>query len=225
MERKFITEYAFGYLNSYTVMLTAHQLSQGGRINPDLLVQLSKCHIYIICSRPMPYFIDGSIKHEDNILFGKFGYKIAGKETKIDFQYKWELEDDAISVECVYLFREVISRNANGDKITYVPATFIATLLSPKLEGNADLNSYEVLYIGQSIGDSGSRSAIDRLRSHSTLQKILAQTSYDYPDKEIMLFMYAYEHENIFTSLDGKAQITLDADQDNQRLLNAIKKT
>jgi len=204
-------------------MVTAQQLTAGGKINPVHEEQLSKCHIYFICARPSFYFIDGSVKHEENTLSGEVGYKIDGKESRLHFEHSWKLEGDAISVICNYPFRDAVSINAKGEEVSYVSASVIATLCSSKLDCYSDLSSYEVLYIGQAVGKNGSRNAVERLRNHSTLQKILAQTFYNKPDKEIMLFMYAFEHEQIFSSLDGRSGLSEDADSDGQRFTRALK--
>ncbi|WP_332120081.1 hypothetical protein [Escherichia coli] len=223
MKRKFIHEFAFGYLNSFTAMLTAQQLTSDAKINLEQEKQLSKCHIYFICARPSFYFIDNTINHEKNILSGEIGYKIDGKESKFHFEYNWILEDDATDVICNYPFREVISINNEGEEVTYISASFIATLYSSKLGYYSDLSSYEVLYIGQAVGKNGSRNAVERLRSHSKLQKILAQTLYNKPDQEIMLFMYAFEHEQVFSSLDGRSGLIDDTDSDDKRFKFALK--
>lgn len=223
MKRKFIHEFAFGYLNSFAAMVTAQQLTSGGKMNSAHEEQLSKCHIYFICARPNFYFIDGSVKHCDNTLSGEVGYKIDGNESRFHFEYSWMLEDDAISVRCNYPFREAVSINKDGKEVSYVSASMIATFYSSELGCYSDLSSYEVLYIGQAVGKNGSRNAIERLRSHSTLQKILAQTSYNKPDQEIMLFMYAFEHEQIFSSLDGRSGLIEDTDSDGQRFKTALK--
>lgn len=222
MKRKFIHEFAFGYLNSFAAMVTAQQLTSGGKMNSAQEEQLSKCHIYFICSRPNFYFIDGTVKHSENTLSGEVGYKINGIEMRFHFEYDWMLEDDAVSVSCNYPFREAVSINNEGKEVSYVPASMIATFQSGKLGCYSDLSSYEILYIGQAVGKNGSRNAIERLRSHSTLQKILAQTAYSNPDQEIMLFMYAFEHEQIFSSLDGRSGLIEDTDSDGQRFKTAL---
>nr|WP_145551279.1 hypothetical protein [Yersinia intermedia] len=223
MKRKFIHEFAFGYLNCFTAMVTAQQLTSDAKINLAQEEQLSKCHIYLICARPSFYFIDGAIKHENNTLSGEIGYKIDGKESRFYFEYNWILEDNAIDVICNYPFRDVISINNEGKEVTYVSASIIATIYSSKLDCYSDLSSYEVLYIGQAVGKNGSRNAVERLRNHSKLQKILAQTLYNKPDQEIMLFMYAFEHEQIFSSLDGRSGLIDDTDSDDKRFKSALK--
>jgi hypothetical protein len=47
-----------------------------------------------------------------------------------------------------------------------------------------ELNAEEVLYVGQAFGKAGERDAHERLRSHSTLQRILSEVD---PDKEVWL--------------------------------------
>lgn len=224
MKRKFITEYGISYMNSYSAMVTAHQLMKGGELNPTDHEHISKCHIYIIAARPSPYFKPESLNHENDILSGKICYKIDGKEAEIDFGgFSWKLEDDAIAIDCKYPYKEIRSHNFKGEEVTHMPASHLANLyITSKPNQISDLNRYEVLYVGQALGEQGNRSAIDRLRSHSTLQKILALTSHDYPDKEIMVFMYQFEHAQVVASIDGREKDADNTDKNEARLMNAI---
>lgn len=61
MERKFIHEYAIGYLNSFSAMVTAQQLMSDGQMNSTQEEQLSKCHIYFICARPNFILLTGQL--------------------------------------------------------------------------------------------------------------------------------------------------------------------
>lgn len=225
MKRKFVMEYGIGYMNSYTSMVTAHQLLKGGELKQEDRENIAKCHIYIIAARPSPYFKSGSLKHENNNLSGKICYKIDGIEHEMDFDgYSWKLEDDAVSIDCKYPFREIRSLNPQGHEVTYLPASYLAnSYLTHKNNEIGDLNCYEMLYVGQALGDQGNRSALDRLRSHSTFQKILALTNHDYPDKEIMIFMYQFEHGQVLTSIDGRAKDADNTDKNEMRLMNTIQ--
>ena len=221
MRRKNITEYAYGYMNSYTSMMTAYALMSDGVITEGQ-DELDKCHVYMIASRPNAYFVADSLSHVGSILSGKIGYKVSGKEVLVDFgDWPFELSDGAVEIRCDYPFREVWTYNDAGEKIRYLAATHIASYIGAK---NSDgvLNSFEVLYIGQAIGQ-GNRSAQQRLQSHSTFQKILALSAHSSPDNEIVVFMYQYDHEQVFSSMDGRAK---DANTDNTnetRLMEAIR--
>ncbi|HHO8801603.1 TPA: hypothetical protein ACRX2X_005773, partial [Klebsiella pneumoniae] len=185
MKRKFVTEYSIGYLNSYTGMITAHQLMNADKMTPKQNAELAECHIYAITAIPSSYFKQHSLKHDANGLSGCLCYKIEGVEKEIEFQnFPWVLDDNAVSIDCKYPFKEVISYDANGKECAYIPANYLSSVFLNR-QGRTELNDYEVLYIGQAIGNTGNRTAIDRLSSHATLQKILAKTAYDYPDKEI----------------------------------------
>lgn len=223
MERKYVTEYCYGYMNSLTVMVSAHQLMQGGTMKPEEENNLSKCHIYFIAARPLPYFKEGSINHQEKKLSGILCYKIDGKEYEIPFDdYPWILDKEVVRIEHKYPFREVKSYKANDDEGTYVPASFLASMYTSEGDEGAHLKQYEILYIGQALGQ-GSRSAADRLTRHETLQKILAVSNYDYPDKEIMLFMFEFENDQVLTSMDGRAKSADNSEKNETRLMNAIR--
>lgn len=46
--RKYVTEFGFGYMNSFTTMVTAYQLMKGGKMSEDMQSNLAKCHIGVI---------------------------------------------------------------------------------------------------------------------------------------------------------------------------------
>jgi hypothetical protein len=53
------------------------------------------------------------------------------------------------------------------------------------------------------LGTEGRRSALDRLKSHPTLQKILADVVHKMPDDEILLLTFEYLPYRVITSMDG----------------------
>jgi hypothetical protein len=88
VERKFIHEFAFGYLSSFTAMVAAQQLTSDAKINSaESNFQMS---YYFICARPSFYF-DG-IKYDT--LQANW---VQNKVKKVNsLEYNWILEDDAI---------------------------------------------------------------------------------------------------------------------------------
>ncbi|MEA9605762.1 hypothetical protein QY702_04670 [Xanthomonas campestris pv. plantaginis] len=223
MKRKFVTEYALGYMNSYSAIVAAHQLMQGGHLEKSNQDELDKCHIYIIAAKPTTYFNPNTLKLENDLLSGEIGYKIDGNETRVKFEgYPWRLSEGAVTINCKYPYKEVCSYTAAGEEVRYIPAHMVAHAFTDQNGfGANDLNKYEALYVGQSIGQ-GNLSAQKRLLSHSTLQKILALTAHDYPDKDIVLLMYQFEHGNVFGSMDGRAKDAINTEENEDRLINAI---
>ncbi len=86
-----------------------------------------------------------------------------------------------------------------------------------------ELANLEVLYVGQSFA-SGNRSAFTRLQSHSTLQKILAEASYEDPDGEIFVATFVYEPYRILTLFDGKAKSVISDERDSNRFFSILER-
>jgi hypothetical protein len=67
----------------------------------------------------------------------------------------------------------------------------------------ADHRDMNVLYVGQGIGKVHTRTAVDRLLNHTTLQRILAETSTNSPELEISILLYRFEHGRTMISNGG----------------------
>jgi len=78
-----------------------------------------------------------------------------------------------------------------------------------------------VLYVGQAYAE-GRRSAVERLRSHSTLQKILADVVQKAPDDEILLLAFEYLPYRVITSMDGTDKSAIRDDSDHQRFISIL---
>jgi hypothetical protein len=63
----------------------------------------------------------------------------------------------------------------------------------------------EVLYIGQAYGSDGSRTAVDRLQNHSTLQGIYAEAIRNSPDQEVWMVLCSFE-PYLLASFDGRSK-------------------
>ena len=113
-----------------------------------------------------------------------------------------------------YPHRELLAYDSNGEVTWYLPASAFCFQHGLHVE-NPDLSNLEVLYVGQAYGD-GSRSAFERLKNHSTLQKILATAQYESPESEILLLTFEYLPYKIIINIDGitGAQISDKRDQE-----------
>jgi len=81
--------------------------------------------------------------------------------------------------------------SASGELVHTVPLPLISQALGFYIDVR-DYLDLEILYIGQAYGDKGKRNALDRLKSHSTLQEIQADVLSHDPDSDILLLIVEY---------------------------------
>ncbi|GAA1867296.1 hypothetical protein [Asanoa iriomotensis] len=80
---------------------------------------------------------------------------------------------------------------------------------------------HEVLYVGQAFGKKGERTAFDRLRSHSTLQKIYAEKS---PDKEIWLHLCKVSDINLMMEFNPQIPTQTTDEEDEEHRNRALRR-
>jgi hypothetical protein len=81
--------------------------------------------------------------------------------------------------------------------------------------------SVEVLYIGQSFGKGGSRKALDRLKSHSTLQKIMADISFNEEIRDIAISLWEFS-PGFLASFDGISKSYEKSDSEDKAHIHNI---
>lgn len=220
-QRKFLSEFAVNLFTSRWLLIPSNQITSDG-IMPNDAADVSKnCHIYLICERPALSFEKSSFAYDGEKLTGKLIHRIEGVEHKTPFEQEFSLLDDAVELRLSnYPHREVQTFNSQGECVRYLPASAISFKQHPQ---NLDhlFRKLKVLYVGQAFG-GGNRTAIDRLRSHSTLQKILAEANYDSPDSEIMVLTIEYEPYRVITSMDGRAREAIKDERDGKRFISII---
>lgn len=77
-----------------------------------------------------------------------------------------------------------------------------------------ELANLEVVYVGQAFGEDGSRTAIDRLQSHSTLQQVLADLAQASWWMEPVLLLFTYDTPRFILKMDGQGSPEIVGDED-----------
>jgi hypothetical protein len=212
-KRRFLSEFCANLCTSNWLMIPSDQINADGEMGEEEAEISKRCHIYLICRRPATSYVKDSLTYEDGRLKVKIAYKVGGEEHTIDFDNLYPLLDDAVTLSITdYPHREIKTFDADGNEVRRVPANTLSVgLISDHL-----LKQLEVLYVGQAFGN-GSRTAHERLKSHSTLQKILAEGSYKYPDSEISVLTFEYEPYRLIMSFDGRSEGTISDERDKKR--------
>lgn len=75
--------------------------------------------------------------------------------------------------------------------------------------------AHEVIYVGQAFGKDGERTAYDRIRSHSTLQRIYAESR---PDQVIWLHFCEVGDVTLFSEIDPTSSSETDDKRDDRHV-------
>tara|TARA_B110000259_G_scaffold44967_1_gene52123 strand:+ start:1121 stop:2056 length:936 start_codon:yes stop_codon:yes gene_type:complete len=197
-------------------MMPADQVQADGEMRAEEEEISKSCHIYLICKRPATYFVNDTLVYKDNNLSVTVGYKINGEEHRFQYDGEFPLLDGAVRLAISdYPYREILTYDSDDNEVRRLPAS----LVSVKQNSSSPLKKLEVLYIGQSFGN-GSRSAHQRLKSHSTLQKILADSAHKYPDSEVSVLMFKFEPYRLLMSFDGISKDTITGKKDKERFIS-----
>lgn len=201
--------------------MTAGQLAnKDDVISPETLEFIKACNLYLICQRPAFSFSRKDFFFDGKIGKGTLEYKLKGKIKKVPFELPIPLLDGATSLEIAeYPHREIHTLSPNGKIVRYIPASLFSlnTYFLPQR-----IRDFEVLYIGQTHAGN-QRTAIDRLRNHSTLQRILTDIHYKNPDFEIFLFLFEYSPYSIITLFDGTDENAIRDQNDTKRFISVFE--
>lgn len=217
--RKYVSEFAVSLFSARWLVVTPSQLSSGLEMDAPASELSRHCHLYLICRRPAVAFDAVGFSYDGAVVRGHLVYRVAGVQTRVPFELPFQLADDAVRVELApYPHREFNAVASTGEKVRYVPAM---ALTFGAITRERILSELEVLYVGQAYGD-GNRTALDRLRSHSTLQKILADMQYSLPDDELLLLTFEYAPYRLITSIDGITRAASGGEQDSKRFISIV---
>lgn len=185
-------------------------LSQAGVFNDN-----QPCHIYMICRRPRITLDKDSFKFNGESI--DLTFKIQNKEgfDNLDITINNPFGIEPVELQCEYPFN-VFSLKTKERELRSKTAIFLQQVI--RYDFSAEFLDLEILYIGQSYGVDGARTAPERLKSHETLQAIYAEALHRNPEQEIWLVLFSFEQVGI-TMFDGKRSKLSDIEEekDTQR--------
>lgn len=172
--------------------------------NQNIKNVILDCNIYLITTRRRILIDHEGISVKGNILSGYFIVLRNMNMARIPFQYTITTEHigknvgiRGVRASPFGLSVDIITTQGRMPLMSHV---ILASAVSSLTFEDQEL---EVLYIGQGIGRSTKRTAVDRLLNHSTFQRILAEATTFKPENEIILLLYRFEHQKTFASTGG----------------------
>lgn len=175
------------YLSTFQVILGA-DLEAYSKQNDQCFNKENPCNIYFILKRPKVSINPKSFKSKGDIAF--FDLIIHEKSGPITANIELKLKDvkSKLKLKCSYPYNIFSIFDKDGILLTARPGTLIDHVNDIEDIKNDKLD-FEVLYIGQAYGKNGKRTALDRLMSHETLQKIYTHALTENPESDIWILL------------------------------------
>ncbi|EJQ48357.1 hypothetical protein IEI_03888 [Bacillus wiedmannii] len=148
---------------------------------------IPKMHIYMVVKVPKTIFVQDSISINKEYITLKIRIIDERVDNEIEFRIINNLKKLELDV--------VLSPNKDDIEIRDVLGNYVFKANSFLcLISNGNVMDCEVVYIGRSFGKDGERTVYDRLKSHSTLQKIYAEKE---DDKSIFLSSWDFTRNTL----------------------------
>lgn len=157
------------------------------------LVQIERpAHIYIVSRKPVVSVLPTSVTMTEDCISGKIRLQEGDAYREFDFNTSHSF-GEICSWHSEWPYDEYEIRNDRGNAV----ATGVVSVLWKQVAGKwpIEANEHHVLYVGQSFGKNGDRTAWDRLSSHETVQRILAETR---RDQQVWISMAAITDTNLW---------------------------
>ncbi|MFN8437005.1 MAG: hypothetical protein U0V72_05135 [Cytophagales bacterium] len=194
---KYASEFAvLMYLDTYQI-LQQTELELYGKTQTAFSGN-NPCNIYFILRRPKlsidpNYCIKGKGYYE-------LKYFIHEQDKRHERKFRTKINTDEYDFYTQYPYNYFsLVNKKNQDLNCHYKLAVIVDAIHEKSDTIEPLLDLEVLYIGQAFGEDGNRTAIDRLGSHSTLQKIYSEAMQRNPDSEIWILLASFQQKNIST--------------------------
>jgi hypothetical protein len=197
--RRFFTEFAVNMLAELRILVQQEDLP---RLTEAGVFAVDPCHIYSIVRRPRVSFIPSSIAIDDEKISGVLRIQKQHEFEEVQFAFANEYGRSGMSARCEFPNSVLRILDDAGSEVLILRGSVLLT----KLQNLQDLANYEVLYVGQSYGVDGARTAPERLMAHSTLQGIYHEALQHSPDQEIWILLMSFQPPIMLMSFDGRSQ-------------------
>jgi hypothetical protein len=226
MSRKFTMEGSLHLFSSPPSVLTPADIY---RVANDSAARslLVGSNIYLIACRPRILIDSSEFCLEGDMFSGFLLVTRDGAWRKVPFHYRLSLEHH---LGCPERCEIAVSVNGTSALVKNDHGQFPIAVHRIISNGECDLFDDErdlhVLYVGQGIGRSQQKLAIDRLSRHSTFQRILADFHTHHPEMELLVLLFRFEHSRKLISSGGDLTLTPEAtEREDQEHLQKMQQS
>lgn len=196
--------YRFGVETILSIFLSNYQFVLGADLESytsrqDFFNDENPCNIYFVLRRPKVTIAPDSVKIKGKKVRFKLYIHSKDRIGEVSMGCEFEHATSKIEFHTEYPFNMFLIRDQENALLLARPSTLIDSSTVIDNINTEDLD-YEILYIGQSYGKNGKRTAIDRLASHETLQKIYTHASTRFPESDIWIMLTNFSQQSVLFS-------------------------
>lgn len=182
------------FLKKYQFVL-GYDLEDYGKSN-ETFTKDSPCNIYFVLRRPKVTINPNSVKIKDKKADFELIIHHPTEGGIINMGIELKEADTVLEFHSEYPFNLFTFSDKKGVILAARPSTLIDSI---QVENNLNLAilDYEVLYIGQAYGKNGKRTALERLSSHETVQKIYTHSLTQNPDSDIWILLTNFSQQSM----------------------------
>lgn len=221
-KRKYLSEFGLNVFTSYKSIIPIENLK--------FFKDRRNYHIYSILSSPKVRYIKDSFKATQKGISFTLERQIKDSIEKIEIQqaiFNEYLDHTKLNLKCDYPYNNleieindnswlsILGGSPKNNKILLNAHDALGIFVSEIV------CAFEVLYIGQAFGRDGERIATDRLKSHSTLQRILTDYFSMHPDKQLHISLFEFTPQ-IHASFDGLTRKYTATDKEERDHFNDV---
>lgn len=182
--------------------------------NQNTFTEENPCNIYFILRRPRISADPDYLKVGKDFIEMKYFIHVENERLERILRIPFGEHPSDLIMETEYPHNFVKFKDKEGNINGYKLAVLVDET-HKRIGPKEDLLDFEVLYIGQAFGKDGKRTALDRLSSHSTLQKIYSEAMSRNPDSEIWIMLASFE-QNKITTMNGMVNMPPENDMEDK---------
>jgi hypothetical protein len=186
----------------------------------QLRAQLAGCNLYLVTCRRRILVDPRSIDLSGDTITGRLCVARDGW-VALPFRFRLSFEHHLGRPESLEVMASTGGTHVavrRGNATIFIASHVIVAQAECDL--TAEERDLHILYVGQGVGRTRSRLAIDRLSSHATLQRILADMHTYHPDTEVLLLLYRFDRSRMIMSTGGdmNLEVAAGAEEDGLHL-------
>lgn len=220
-KRKYFSEFGLNVYTSNRVIIPIERI--------EFHKEKCKYHIYGILSSPKIRYVKDSFKTAERGISFVLEREVKGQFKRFEINelvLSKSLNHTKLNLICDFPWNNLKIKLNDTNFLNFKGLNNLSelniTAHNALMYFTSETCKLEVLYIGQAFGKNGERVATDRLKSHTTFQRILTDYISFYPDKQLHVLLMEFT-PLVIANFDGLNKCNSTTDEEDEAHLNKVE--